>query len=103
MKQVIERKVYNTETARQIAEWSNNLGRSDYYGVEETLYVSRKGQHFLHYWGGAASKYAENGPGYSSEGCGIELLSPDKAVEWLESKGYASTLEEEFPEYLEEG
>ncbi len=58
MKKTINRKVYNTETAEQIA--NINVGTfGDPAGYEEALYQTKKGLYFLCGKGGAESKYVE--------------------------------------------
>lgn len=58
MKKTINRKLYNTDTAEQIA--SINVGEfGDPAGYEEALYKTKKGLYFLCGKGGAESKYVE--------------------------------------------
>ena len=56
MKKIIDGKVYNTDTAKKIGEWS--YGRyGDINYVEETLYQTKKGAFFIYYEGGANTSY----------------------------------------------
>ena len=56
MKKIIKKVTYNTETAELITSKAyGNFGDTD--GFEEKLYVTKKGQYFLHCIGGVDSKY----------------------------------------------
>ena len=86
MKQVIKRKMYNTETAEEIGFVSNGL--DDVFDEEfcsETLYRKKKsGEFFLLGRGGCDSKYAVS-KGYYI--CGGEFIFPfteDEAKDWVE-------------------
>ena len=103
MKRIINRKVYNTQTAVSIAEWDNGLGRTDFNAIEETLYKTKKGQYFLHAWGGAATCYSESYGNCSSEGQTIKLFDENEAINWLEKKGFVTEIEEHFSDKIEEG
>ena len=85
MKQVIEGKVYNTETAEEIAEWGNGLGCSDFRHCDEKLYKTKKGAFFLAGEGGPMSKYSRACGDMTGGGEGIIPLSEDDAREWCES------------------
>ena len=39
MKQIINRKSYNTNTAKKVGYWDSKSGRSDFNRYEETLYL----------------------------------------------------------------
>lgn len=103
MKKIIDKKVYNTKTATEIAEYGTNYNPTDFNFCVETLYKSPKGQYFLHGKGGAASKYAVMGSGYSSEGEDIKLFSERQAINWLEETNNVEALEKNFKDQLEEG
>ena len=97
MKKVISGRLYDTETAREVGEWDNGLGGRD-FGLEvETLYRKRTGEYFLHGWGGAASRYAEQ-VGANSWGAGAEIrpLTYEQAREWAERRLGADAYQEEF-------
>ena len=56
MKKIIKKVTYNTETAELITSKAyGNFGDTD--GYEEKLYVTKKGQYFIHGIGGVDSKY----------------------------------------------
>ena len=85
MKKIINGKMYNTETAKEIDRWSNNLSDRDFGNCTEILYRKKTGEFFLHGWGGGNSKYRT----YYSEntwggGERITPLSESEAKEWLE-------------------
>lgn len=102
MKQVINKKLYDTEKSTLIAEWTNGLGRSDFQAIEERIYQTKNGGNFLEYWGGAATKYQEIHNGYSSEGRGIIPISEARVYDWLEEKGMTEKILKLFPSWIEE-
>jgi hypothetical protein len=102
MKKVIDRMVYNTETAELVYEFSNGRGFSDYNFLREDLYLTKKGNWFLYYHGGAATKYSENSGQWSSDGRGIIPFSADEALEWLEKRDATEEIEKHFSNLLEE-
>ena len=77
MKKIICKVEYDTATSEIVKKVTNGeLG--DPAGYEETLYKTESGKYFLYTFGGAESKYAEEG---------IKRMSAAKADEWLaESK-----------------
>ena len=84
MKTVINKKIYNTETATLIAEWNNGMCSGDFQACEEALYRTKKGQYFVCGSGGPLSSYAVptgSGNRGSSE---IRLVSAEKAYDWCE-------------------
>ena len=85
MKQVINGKMYNTETAKHITGYSNGRGWSDFRHYEEDLYQKRTGEYFLAGEGGPLSPYAEACPsGGWDSGSGIKPLTDKAAREWVE-------------------
>lgn len=104
MKKIIDGKLYNTETAKQLGSDSNPCGPRDFHYWHEELYQKRTGEFFLYGEGGPASKY--------SESCGqnqwrgsekIIPLSYKSAQEWAEEHLDAEDYEEIFGEVSEEG
>ncbi|WP_142965801.1 hypothetical protein [Enterococcus casseliflavus] len=82
MKKIIEGKLYNTETATLIAEYRKG-NRSDFYGIEEEVYITKKGQYFMYYWGGGCSKYREEVASRTySDNEGIKLITGEEAKEF---------------------
>ena len=58
MKQIIEGKTYDTDTAKRI--WSLNYSeKGDAFYWQETLYKKRTGEYFIHGEGGPISRYAK--------------------------------------------
>lgn len=104
MKAVINGKLYNTETAEQIHNYHNGYPISDFHYCEEALYRTKKGAFFLAGEGGALSKWSRaSGGNGRCGGDGIEVLTPDEALEWLEGHGAdPETIEEAFPGKIEE-
>lgn len=85
MKKIINNKVYDTDTANVLAEWSNGLGPRDSTRVHETLYQKRTGEFFLYGVGGPASRYAVSaGQNSWSGGSRIIPLTWEAAREWAE-------------------
>lgn len=102
MKKVIDGKMYNTDTAKQLGEWS--YGRyGDINYMSETLYQTKKGAFFIYYEGGANTDYGvDTGNFNRSEGRGIHLLSTKEARNWCEEHMDADEYIEVFGE-VEEG
>ena len=85
MKKIINGKSYDTETAKKVAMWSNNLSYRDFNWVEETLYRKKTGEYFLHGEGGPMSRYAEaTGTNSWSGGERIMPLTYAEATRWAE-------------------
>jgi len=103
MKKIIDHKVYNTETAELITSNDNGLSRSDFNVIEKNLYRTKRGQFFLHVFGGANTSYATKSNGFSSEGETIELINNEEALEILIEWGEIELVEKMFPGVIEEG
>lgn len=102
MKKVVERKLYNTETAEEIASWSNGYYGSDFRRCEESLYRTSKGAYFIAGSGGPCSKYAvPTGNGFAG-GSDLFPVSKERAYEWLEETGNIEAIEEHFIDEIEE-
>lgn len=84
MNKIINGRMYDTKTAREIG--SDSWGsRRDHQYWSETLYKKRTGEFFLHGVGGPASRYAERiEQNMWSGGEQIIPLSYGKAREWAE-------------------
>jgi len=85
MKQIIDGKIYDTETAEWIGEYSNHLGNSDFRHVYEDLYRTTKGVFFIDYDAGPYTKYAVYEGNVSYGGCGIVPISEEEAKQWCEA------------------
>lgn len=103
MKKIINGKVYDTEKAREVAEWSNNLGWRDFHNIEETLYCKKTGEYFLHGKGGPMTPYAEAvGQNSWSGGSRIMPMPYADAKRWAEEHMDADDYEREFGEIHED-
>lgn len=103
MRKVINKKAYDTKTARFIAGYHNRLSRSDFRYLSEDLYVTKNGQHFLHAEGGAKTIYSESS---GSSSWGIEtiiLLLKEEVYDWLEKRDHTEVIEEIFKDEIQEG
>lgn len=103
MKKVINRKLYDTETAKEIGCCDNDYPRNDFYFYEETLYQKRTGEFFLFGSGNAASKYSRS-VGQNSW-CGDERIIPmayESARKWVEEHLDADIYEAVFGEIAED-
>lgn len=103
MKKIVNRKVYDTETAREIYEWWNELSTRDFAYCCETLYCTKKGNYFLFGEGGSMSKYAK----YigANEVCGSRKIIPltkEEVIKWGEKKMSADAFLAEFGDCVEE-
>lgn len=101
MKQIIDGKRYNTETATKVASYWNGLSRGEFDAIEENLYVTKNGNWFFEYYGGAGTEYSEWFGNSASEGSGIKPLTPDEVSVWLEQKEEVEALEEYFSDDIE--
>lgn len=102
MKQIINHKRYDTETAREIAFWQFG-NRGDFSFEMETLYLTGNGNFFLHCEGGANSSYSVS-VGMSARGPGqtIKVMTDDEVYDWLEEHGKVEAIEEIFPDRIED-
>lgn len=102
MKTIIDRKVYNTDTAEKLCHWDNGLGNGDFRNCSEDLYKTQKGAYFLCGEGGAMSKYSRKFGNMSGAGSGIIVLSDSEAMEWLEAHRQIELIERHFASEIEE-
>jgi len=103
MKRVINKKVYDTETAKLIGEDSYGFP-TDFRYWEEELYITKKGNYFIKGEGGALTSYAVScGGGSSSGSCIIKPLSKEQALNWCqEHEIEVNVIEEHFQDMIEE-
>ena len=91
MQRVIERKLYDTDRAEQIAQHAPNTDRGDFYYLIETLYKTSGGEYFLHGEGGAATKYAK--PCNGAAQLAVRRSNPStRKQRWTGAKNAASTV-----------
>lgn len=102
MKKIINNKVYDTSTAREIGSNSYSNPRDFHYWCE-TIYCKRTGEYFLHGEGGPMSRYSEQVEQNSwSGGEKIIPLSYENARKWAEENLSASEYETEFGKVTED-
>ena len=84
MKKIINGKLYDTDTAKELGTYSHSNPRDFNYWCE-TIYRKRTGEFFLYGHGGPASKYAEScGQNTWSGGSKIIPLNYKASQEWVE-------------------
>ncbi len=106
MRQVIGGKLFDTDTAELLHEWTNRKTYSDFQYRSKTLYRTSKGTLFIHHEGGAMTDQATPAPG-GGRGFGesIEPVSEEDAIAFLESRGTTEASDailEHFSEHVEE-
>lgn len=85
MKAIINRKLYNTETAEELGNRTNGCSSSDFNYVCETLYRKHNGEFFLLGNGGARSVYSCRCDDGSLRGdTKIIPLTLEQAQKWAE-------------------
>lgn len=85
MRQIINGKKYDTETATKLHGYWNGLSIRDFGHVEESLYQKKTNEFFIYGYGGPASKYAEScGQNTWSGGSAINPLTNEEAKKWAE-------------------
>lgn len=85
MKQIINGKMYNTETATLLGEYWNGCSQSDFRFLSEDLYRTRKGAFFISGEGGAMTEYSQSCGDNSCRGSErITPITEDEAKKWLE-------------------
>ena len=103
MKQIIDRKVYNTETAEQLHYWSNGCFPNDFKRREKTLYRTSKGALFIHHEGGAMTDCARRvGDNTMTGGEYLEPVTAEDAVAFLASHGGTEVVLDHFAEHVDE-
>ena len=84
MKKIIRNRMYDTETAREVAYFQHSNPR-DFHYFCETLYCKRTGEYFIFGEGGPASRYSrQTGMNEWSSGSRITPLDYAAAREWAE-------------------
>jgi hypothetical protein len=98
MKQIIDGKRYDTETATKLAHWWNGCSTTDFNCVSEDLYKTKAGTFFLHGTGGALSGWSCSYEGGRSRGggSGLRPLTNDEARQWLEDHELTEAIETHF-------
>lgn len=101
-KAIINGKRYNTETAEEVATWSNGYSRNDFGFEEQTLYRTKKGVFFVYGEGGARSSYAQSVGSSVTGGDRVQVLTDDEAYQWLEDHDQVEAIERVFPDRFED-
>ena len=92
MKKIINCKMYNTETATYVDEYSNGNNYSDSSYYREVLFKKKTGEFFLYGKGGPMSKYIKRtGENEWTGGDAIIPLTEKAAREWVEEYCDADT------------
>lgn len=92
MKKIIERKLYDTETAKLLHEWNNGRSSEDFKFYMKNLYRTKKGAFFLHYRGGAMTDMAVQAGNSYSGSENIEPIETQDVISFLESHEGAEVL-----------
>lgn len=87
MMRVIDRQLYDTDAAEQIARFVKNPDTSDSNYFIETLYRTDEGEFILHGDGGASTIYAKKAQSGYMGGQELTPLSEEEALDWCEEKG----------------
>ena len=99
MKKIINGKMYNTETAKELGSWDNGYPVNDFCYFCETLYRKRSCEYFLEGHGAANSKYGVLCAGaMRCYGEKIMPLTEAEAREWAEEHLDADEYEAIFGE-----
>ncbi|MCK6574668.1 hypothetical protein L6V77_26645 [Myxococcota bacterium] len=103
MRQVINRKVFDTETATMIDEWSNGFTSSDFHYVWEGLFQTKAGAFFVAWKGGPMSEYSVKKGNEFSGSRGIKLVDRDGAYQWCEDRTRFEVIERHFADLVSAG
>jgi len=101
MKQVIDGKVYNTDTAYEIGEVCSGESIGDFGSWYGSLYKTKNGRFFIDGSGGPMTMFAVHSGNSSSGSTGIIVLSDDDARSIAEKDMEADVIEKFFT--VEEG
>lgn len=102
MREIIDRKVYDTDNAEQIANYGSIVDKGDFHTLAEALYKDPNGEYFLHCQGGAATQYAKQTSEGTTYGEELQRLTKEGALDWCEDRSInADSIIEEFADLLE--
>lgn len=97
MNKIIKGRRYDTNTAQLVCENWNGCANNDFNYMSETLYIKKTGEFFLHYSGGALSKYAvSTGTNNWSGSEGIIPLTEKEAEKFCSEYADGDTYEKYF-------
>lgn len=101
MIKVIDGKRYNTETAELVFWYTNGNMRTDFKYRSKALYLTKKGNWFIHHEGGALTDMAvsvgNNGWGWGED---IEPVTGDDAFGFLQAHSDESEASEAIDKYF---
>jgi len=86
MKKVINRKRYDTDTAKRVASWTTGGSISDFRYASEELYRKKTGEFFIYGEGHAMTRWGKSSDGGNTRGWGedIQPLTTEDAKDWVE-------------------
>ena len=86
MKKVIAGKLYDTDRAQVIHNWSNGSDRGNFHTMEETLYKTKSGAFFVWGEGHGLTKWASHSDCGRMSGWGSDVvaLNEAEALKWCE-------------------
>ncbi len=97
MKQIINGKTYNTETACKLCDTGSDTDyQSDFKYEESALYVTKKGAYFIAGSGGPMSRFARPSGNMTTGGSGIVPVCDGVARDALERENKTEILEKRF-------
>jgi len=73
MKKIINGKLYNTETAKQVGWYGNGYDCGNFFYEREELYLKKTGEWFLYGEGGPMSSYSVE---YGTTSSGSSVITP---------------------------
>ena len=100
MKATINYKVYDTAKATSVAEDQSNHAGGHFHAWEEQLYVTAKGNWFVHGRGGAMTKYATHEGNDSSGGERIVPMTREEALAWCEDHKAQDAIDAHFSDLI---
>lgn len=102
MKKTIQNKVYNTDTATEVASVSNHAPGNDFRVWWEVLYQTPKGNWFLRAQGGPLSKHAGETYHGSTWGDHFIPMTRKEAFAWCEENDAQEAIENHFLDMVDE-
>ena len=102
MKQIINRRKYDTESAVEMGRWDNGLPMNDFNYCSEILYYKKNGEFFIYGDGGANTKYAKLDGDFWMGSEKIIPISYDMAKTWAEKHLTAEQYEKIFGDMADE-
>ena len=103
MKKIINGKLYDTATAKRLADWENMYDVGNFAYCHESLYRKKTGEFFLYGSGGPMTQYAEAvGQNSWRGGARIMPMTFAEAREWAEEHLDGDDYEEIFGEVSED-